>query len=235
MVTKNKKIKISGLKSEEVYHPWVKKQYRKIGEVFARMLANTNVTPNQVTVCGFFISCLGAYFFFRADYASLIVAAILLQLGYVFDFIDGSLSRIKNAASDYGDWLDRLSGLYAWVLIFLGATLGVFRQTHEPHILIFGLLAAVGTLIKNYTQSVYLTQFKFASGFGQVKYKKLGFIMFLRPTAPFVYTIFTIGAIFNKMYWVLIFFGAYTPMYTVLQNIMFTLKAKKEYLKEKKS
>lgn len=233
--SKKKNSNLSGLKNEEAYHPFIKKKYRQIGNIFARSLVKTNVTPNEISILAFLILCLSSYFFFRADYTSLIIAAGLLQIGYLFDFIDGSLSRMRHSASDYGDWFDRLSGLYGYTLIYIGATLGVYSQLGKPHILVFGLLGSIGALIKGYTQQIYLTKFKFAYKFGQEKYKKLGFLMFFRPTAPFKVTIFTLGALFNEVYLVLIFLGIYNPLYTIIQNLIFTLKIRKEFLKEKKS
>lgn len=231
----SKEKEIIGSRADDAYQTFAKKIYRQIGEIFAKKLVDTKVTANQVTVVSFLIWVLSAYFFFRADHISLIIGAILLHAGYAIDHIDGSLARMRNSTSVYGAWLDLLSGTYGYALVFIGATLGVYSQVHEPYILVFGFLGIIGALIKNVTQYFYLNKFQFASKFGIRTYKKKGFIMFLRYSAPFVNMVFTIGAIFNRLDWVLIFCGIYAPLYSIVQNSIFTLKARKMFLKEKKS
>ena len=225
-----------GLKSSEVNAPFIKKIYRHLGISIARVLVNTSITPNQVSYASAIIVILSSYFFFRADYTSLIIAAILLQIGFLFDYVDGSLSRIKNSSSAYGDWLDEMFGTYGfYIFIFVGVTFGVYSQIREPHVLILGLLIPIGLLTQALTHTIYSENFKFAKDFGQEQYRKLGFMMFFRPTLPFMTLLLTLGAIFNKVYWVLVFFGIYSPIYSVIQNTLFTIKARKEFLKERRA
>lgn len=230
---KEKKDLEPGFKSEEDNFPLIARIIRQIAVMIAKKLINTKITANQVTIFGFVTLALSAYFFFRADYISLIIAAVLLQIGVILDDVDGSLARMRNSANKYGHWLDELSGTYGYALIYIGITLGVYNQTHNQYIIMFGLFAALATAIKNTTQNLFLTEFKFASEFGQKVYKKAGFIMFFRYTSPFIRTLFTFGALFNKLYWVIIFCGIYGPIYTIIQNTIFTLKIKKNLKEEK--
>lgn len=218
-----------GLKQEEVNHPFIKRIYRGMGISIAKKLVNTKITPNQVTAMSFILYLITAYLFFRANYISLIIAGVLLQLAYILDYADGSLARMKNPVyTPFGVWVDELVGTYAYVLIYIGATLGVYNQIQQPHILVFGLLASIGTLIKNLTQNFYLHTSKTGKETGQKIYKKFGFLMFFRPTGPFVNIILSLAAFLNQMYLVLIFLGIYSPLYTIMQNIYLSIKIRRE-------
>ena len=233
---RKKELKEAGLRPDEVNAPFIKKIYRHLGISIARVLVNTNITPNQVTVFSVIVLGLSGYFFFRADYNSLIIAAVLLQFGFILDYTDGSLSRMKKSSSAYGEWFDVMLGAYGfYIFIFVGVTLGVYSQIREPHVLVLGLFIPIFLFMKDLTQNFYSENFKFAKDFGQDKYRKLGFMMFFRPTLPFINLLLTLGAIFNKVYWVLVFFGIYSPIYSVIQNTLFTIKARKEFLKERRA
>jgi len=230
--SKKKNVKPTGFKPGEV-NPLFKKFYRYTGVIIARKLAKTSITPNQVTYFYLITLALSGYLFFRADHASIIIAAFLLQFSFLLDYVDGSLSRLKNMSHSYGGWLDEIVGAYGfYVFVPLGIVLGLYFQLREPILLLLGMLIPISFLFKDFTQQVYSKKFEFAEEFGHEKYRKLGFLMFFRPTLPFVNLLITLGAIFNKLYWVVLFLGAYSPLCVILQNILFTLKARREFLKD---
>lgn len=67
------------------------------------LLAKTPITPNQVTILSFFISSAGVYLFYTGK---LFWGAIVWQIGFIFDCVDGSLARKKKMVSDFGAKLD---------------------------------------------------------------------------------------------------------------------------------
>lgn len=208
--------------------------HRTLGRMLAKRLYHTKITPNQLTFTGLIFLIISSYLFFRGDYISIFIAAFFVQVSHTLDCTDGKLARIRGTTSDYGAWLDEVTGTYGWLLVYLGITLGVYNQIQKPHVLIFGMLTIIASLLKNLTQAKFLTTLKFAKSYGDKMYKKLGFLMFFRYGGLFSTMLITFCAIFNKLYWFLLFSGIYGPIYTTLQNTLFTLKARKEFLKEKK-
>jgi CDP-diacylglycerol---glycerol-3-phosphate 3-phosphatidyltransferase len=104
-------------------------------------LAKTHVTPNMVTVFGFFIIIASSIL---AAYGHLFAAGWVLLLSGFFDIIDGALARHTNQVTQFGgildSSLDRLSegamllGIMAyylsntsvyqeWIVLMIGATI----------------------------------------------------------------------------------------------------------------
>lgn len=207
--------------------------HRTIGRACAKKLLHTWVKPNHVTMFDFFLGTICAYLFYRGDYASIVIAAICIHGVWILDGIDGKLARIKNMCSSYGEWLDDVVGTYTWIFINLGLTFGVYNQVQKPHVLVFGFLVVVSILLKNFIQETFFKVFKFSNEYGKSLYKNLGMLMFFRFGGLFNIIIISLGAFFNKLYWVLIFLGAYGPVYNLAQTTILTLKARKEHLRER--
>jgi len=208
--------------------------HRTIGRAIAKRLLYTWVMPNHVTMTGFFLNLLCAYLFFRGDYISIVIAGVCFHFIWILDGVDGKLARIKGVCSKYGAWLDEVGGSYGLLLIWLGLTFGVYIQVQKPHVLIFGFLLAISSLLKSLMQGEFFKTFEFSKEYGKKVYGRFGFLMFFRFGGLFNITVVSLGAFFNKLYWVLIFLGIYGPLYNIIQTTTFTLKARKEYLKEKK-
>jgi phosphatidylglycerophosphate synthase len=69
------------------------------------LVAKTPLTPNQVTIFSFLISLVSAYFYFRGlEY--FLVGAIIWQISFIFDGLDGMLARKTNRTSEFGAKLD---------------------------------------------------------------------------------------------------------------------------------
>ena len=84
--------------------------YRFMGNSIAKRLAHSPLTPNQVTFFGIFVGLAAAFAILEGGAEWMVVAAILLQLNVVLDYVDGSLAHLKGMGSVLGDWL----GLKSW-------------------------------------------------------------------------------------------------------------------------
>ncbi len=134
-----------------VYDGYISKHInRKMSEPMARLLAKTQVTPNQMTWAAFGIALL-SFVSFVLGYN--IIAGLLAQLSSIVDGIDGSLARLKGMTSEFGGFLDSVLDRYADILIVLGLTL--WSLTHEtyPGIWLAGMLAISGIICISYTRA----------------------------------------------------------------------------------
>ena len=76
----------------------------QIAKYVTYLFANyTKITPNQVTVISFIFAVISGLAFYKDDY---IAGALLFQLSYIFDIVDGALARVTNQTSKYGAFLD---------------------------------------------------------------------------------------------------------------------------------
>ncbi len=136
---------------ETVYDGYISKHInRKMSEPMARLLAKTQVTPNQMTWAAFGIALL-SFVSFILGYN--IIAGLLVQLSSIVDGIDGSLARLKGMTSEFGSFLDSVLDRYADILIVLGLTL--WSLSHETYsgIWLAGLLAITGIICVSYTRA----------------------------------------------------------------------------------
>ena len=136
---------------ETVYDGYISKHInRKMSEPMARLLAKTQVTPNQMTWAAFGIALL-SFVSFILGYN--IIAGLLVQLSSIVDGIDGSLARLKGMTSEFGSFLDSVLDRYADILIVLGLTLWSLAHETYPGIWLAGLLAITGIICISYTRA----------------------------------------------------------------------------------
>jgi phosphatidylglycerophosphate synthase len=109
--------------------------------VFAGPLANRLLepiceiawlTPNQLTIVSFFVGLIATYFFAKGDYSSLVIAAVLVQLSFIIDCMDGQFARYSKKFSDFGAWLDRISDRIKDFAYFFALAWGFFH-THSEY------------------------------------------------------------------------------------------------------
>ncbi len=136
---------------ETVYDGYISKHInRKMSEPMARLLAKTQVTPNQMTWAAFGIALL-SFVSFILGYN--IIAGLLVQLSSIVDGIDGSLARLKGMTSEFGSFLDSVLDRYADILIVLGLTLWSSSHETSSGIWLAGLLAITGIICISYTRA----------------------------------------------------------------------------------
>jgi phosphatidylglycerophosphate synthase len=79
---------------------------RPISKRISKVLFNTKITANQVTIFSFFLGVVsGIFLFFNYNY----ISAILLYFSFVFDCVDGELARAREQFTRLGLWLESTS------------------------------------------------------------------------------------------------------------------------------
>jgi phosphatidylglycerophosphate synthase len=102
---------------------------RRLGRILAAAAFQVNLTPNQVTgisaVCTFagIAVVAGA----PRGWATGILAALLLALGYALDSADGQLARLRGGGSLSGEWLDHMVDCLKLATIHLAVLVGFYR------------------------------------------------------------------------------------------------------------
>ena len=88
-------------------HLWNERVCRPAAAVLVYLLRPTSITPNQVTFLSLFTALLGdAALLLWPGHAGLILAALLIELAFILDCVDGQLARIRGTASVVGGFLD---------------------------------------------------------------------------------------------------------------------------------
>jgi hypothetical protein len=94
----------------------------------ARWAARRGLTPNQVTTASVFIGLLAAAAFATGERWGLIAGAVLLQLAFTTDCVDGQLARYTRTFSKLGAWLDSVFDRTKEYLAFAGLAIGASRM-----------------------------------------------------------------------------------------------------------
>jgi len=97
----------------------------------ARWAARHGLTPNQVTTFSLFLGILSAAAFATGERWGLIAGAVLLQLAFTFDCVDGQLARYTRQFSKLGAWLDSVFDRAKEYVVFAGLAIGASR-TGDP-------------------------------------------------------------------------------------------------------
>lgn len=95
------------------FEAWV----RRNAEALITALGRTPLTPNQVTVVGFALTCFAAGF---AAFGQLRWAGLVLIFAGTCDILDGALARSTGAGYAYGAFLDSTLDRYSEGVVYLG-------------------------------------------------------------------------------------------------------------------
>ncbi len=93
----------------------------------ARAAARIGLTPNQITVLSMCLGVLAAAGFAYGHRWSLIAGAVLLQVAFMFDCVDGQLARYTRTFSRFGAWLDSVFDRGKEYLVYAGLAIGSVR------------------------------------------------------------------------------------------------------------
>ncbi len=118
---------------------------RKISLRISKVLVNTPVTPNAISVFSFLLGVLSGALFALGHAA---FAGIMAQISSIIDGCDGEIARLKGITSPYGAFLDATLDRYADMIILLG----IIASQPEKFWLVGGL-AMLGSYSISYTAS----------------------------------------------------------------------------------
>ena len=117
---------------------------RPVGRQLSKLLVQTPISPNQVSVVSILIGLVSAWFF---AVGSFVWGALVLQLSAVIDCVDGDLARALFKQSRLGKWLDLAGDQVVHFSVFAAIGLGVSRLDPSVPALALGLSAALGVLL----------------------------------------------------------------------------------------
>jgi phosphatidylglycerophosphate synthase len=103
-------------KFKSVIAPYTKYVNLPISTLFAKVLLNTRLTPNMISIIGFITGLLGI---FLIGFGQLMYGGGLYFLSYFFDAADGKIARAKLQKTGKGFLFDRILDLTVSTLVIL--------------------------------------------------------------------------------------------------------------------
>ncbi len=125
--------------------------------VIVYALRNTPITPNQVTFASAIVAAGAcAMFALLPGWTWLVIAALVFELSFVLDCVDGQLARLRKIASPVGHLLDFLMDELKAMLLLAAVTVRLWRDTGDERLLIVGMFAlfclAAGLSLTSFTR-----------------------------------------------------------------------------------
>lgn len=123
---------------------WTVYLSRPPAALFVALLEKTRATPNQITFLSFFVGLASAALLaLTRGHLTLLAAALLFQLAYVLDCVDGMLARARKTSSPQGHLLDFLMDELKALAFFGAASLRLYFETGSVWFLVLGALGQV--------------------------------------------------------------------------------------------
>ena len=116
---------------------------QRLARILVRPLAQTPITPNQLTLLTLAIALYAAWLFATGETGAMHLAAGLFVLARFMDHFDGELARLTGTASRLGYYLDYIAGALSYAALFAGIGIGLRHGALGDWAL---LLGACGTL-----------------------------------------------------------------------------------------
>ena len=118
-------------------------------EPIARFLGSLGLSPNAVTILGFFLTVAVAGVLATGR---LLLAGLLLIVTLAFDSVDGTLARISGQTTRFGAFLDSTLDRWAEVAMFV-AIVWLYLRTDNDLGVILAVLALSMSLLVSYTRA----------------------------------------------------------------------------------
>ena len=115
----------------------------------ARVVAKTGVSPNVLTILGFFLNGGVAYLISEGHFA--LGGALVLFAG-VFDLLDGAVARTTGKVSKFGALLDSTLDRYSEALLLFGLVIYFVRANANTEVILL-FAAIVGSMLVSYVRA----------------------------------------------------------------------------------
>ncbi len=109
-----------------VIKPTVRARVRAGVEPIALSLGRIGLTPNALTLVGFGLAVVAAWF---AAQEAWLLAGFLVAFGALFDLFDGVLARATNQVSRLGAFMDSTFDRAGEAVVFIGIAVGLMAPT----------------------------------------------------------------------------------------------------------
>lgn len=116
----------------------------------ARGLNALGLTPNMLTLIGFFAMCgIGVVL----SFGYLALGGVLIIVAGIFDALDGTLARLTNRVTPFGAFLDSTTDRFAEGALYLGIMYWYVQQRGMVFVAYLVFLTLLGSLMVSYARA----------------------------------------------------------------------------------
>ncbi len=145
----------------------------KISIRIVKLLLYSRITPNQITLSSVVVGIISSIMFASVTPIYFFIGALMLELYYIIDAVDGQLARYKKLSSMTGGYFDYISNYIVHPCVFFCIGLGLVRHSGDILPIVFAFSASVSvsliSILSECKYNVFVSAIKKASS---VKIKK---------------------------------------------------------------
>ncbi len=128
----------------------VRQRAQSVLNAIARGLGALGLTPNMLTLIGFFAMCGIGVVLALGNFA--LGGALIVAAG-IFDALDGSLARLTNRVTKFGAFLDSTTDRFAEGAVYLGIMYWFLQQRGMVFVAYLVFLTLLGSLMVSYARA----------------------------------------------------------------------------------
>jgi len=212
---------------------------RKISRVITACLAGTKIGPIPINISSFVVGLTAAFFLALGEWRYLVIGGILVLFSYILDNVDGEIARLKGMVTKKGGWLDTLFDRIVEGAIFFGICFGLYNQTNNPLIWMYGFIAIISVYMSEIVPNITALQLEktalkktHGSLFLTKIFKKLKIKQsFLSLGIDVRLFIIALGAMLNQLMLVLWFFMIIQNLYWIAIMLLVGIRKEAEFAK----
>jgi CDP-diacylglycerol--glycerol-3-phosphate 3-phosphatidyltransferase len=118
-------------------------------DAIVRAFAALHINPNALTVVGFLLSLLGAYFF---AYGYFRWAGVMMIAAGLFDMLDGRVARLSNRVTPFGGFFDSVLDRYSDLCLMIGLLVFYGRINRFWYVTLVAIVM-IGSVMVSYARA----------------------------------------------------------------------------------
>lgn len=143
------KASLKTIEAEEIFDLII---FRPVSFVFVKLIYNTNITPNHISIVAMIIGVIGGLTFSFGTHSHFIAASILYFISNTLDCADGQLARLKKNGTLLGRAIDGFIDYVVSTTIYICLGVAVAKITGSA---LTGFLLCVGGGVSAAIQAFY--------------------------------------------------------------------------------
>jgi hypothetical protein len=131
--------------------------FRPLAFIFVKVIYNTNITPNQISIVSMFFGVISGVFYGYATAEAFVIAVTLFFISNILDCMDGQLARLKNNGTKIGRLIDGFIDYLTSTSIFLGIGFGLTLITGDA---LYSWVLTVAAGVSKAMQNLYFDHYR---------------------------------------------------------------------------
>lgn len=131
--------------------------FRPLSFVFVKLIYNTSITPNQISVVALFFGIMSGVLYGFSEYRFFILASASFFICNTLDCMDGQLARLKKNGTKIGRVIDGFIDYLTSISVFLGLGVAMTYITGEP---LYSWLLTIAAGVSKAVQNMFFDQYR---------------------------------------------------------------------------